>query len=261
MPVSQKPRKRRHRTPPAAKTRPRQTRFRRFVTGGLFGVLAVGLALLAVTSPERRQRAAEQKDPEHRSAQTTTTALEPEGGLGCPRPQGESRRTAFPPAGVPDCLVVGHTYTARITTDAGAFVIALDPTKAPRSVNVFVVLARYHFYDDITFHKAVPGFFVQSGDPKEEGVTGPGFTYDDQLPAKGAYLAGSVAMANQTKGANGSQFLVMVQAAPALEPNYPLFGQVVEGLDVVKKIAADGGPRGDPKVVHRLLRVAVTESV
>ena len=261
MPVSQKPRKSRNRTPPAGTRQPRKSPVRRFVAAAAIGALAVGLALLTVFSPERQQKAEQQKNPEAQPEQTTSTALDPAGGLRCPQPEGENRRDAFPPDGVPDCLTVGHTYKARVTTDAGAFVIALDPTKGPKSVNVFVVLARYHFYDDLTFHKAVPGFFVQSGDPTREGVTGPGFTFDDTLPKKGDYVAGSVAMANQRIGANGSQFLVMVSPAPNLQPQYPLFGQVVEGLDVVKKIADDGGQNGEPKVVHRLLRVTIIESL
>jgi cyclophilin family peptidyl-prolyl cis-trans isomerase len=228
----------------------------------MIGLMAGGLALLAVFSPQRQQQAQEQQNPDATTAeQTTSTVLEPEGGVPCPQAEGEARRDAFPSTGVPECLTIGHTYKARVTTDAGAFVIALDPTKAPKSVNTFVVLARYHFYDNLTFHKAVPGFFIQSGDPDREGVTGPGFTFDDQLPKKGEYLAGSVAMANQRVGANGSQFLVMVSPAPNLTPNYPLFGQVVEGLDVVKKIANDGDDKGNPKVVHRLLRVTIIESV
>lgn len=226
-------------------------------------MLCVGLALLTVFSPERQQRAEEQQNPSaaQQSEQTTSTALEPEGGVPCPKSQGEARRDAFPASGPPNCLVIGRTYKARVTTDLGAFTIALDPTRAPRSVNTFVVLARYHFYDGLTFHKAVPNFFVQSGDPEQQGVTGPGFTFDDQLPKRGDYVAGSVAMANQRPGANGSQFLVMVQDAPNLEPQYPLFGQVVEGLDVVRKIAADGDDEGNPTKVHQLLRVTIIESV
>ena len=128
-------------------------------------------------------------------------------------------------------------------------------------MNSFVVLARYHFYDsDMTFHKAKPGFFVQTGDPKAKGVTGPGYTFDDAVPAKGAYVEGSVAMANQGSGKNGSQFLVLSADAPALNNQYPLFGQVVEGIDVVKKIAGDGGDDAVPKIVHRLLKVTIIET-
>ena len=261
MPVSQKPRKSRHRTPPKELTqrRPKSSPLKRLLVIIGLGILVFSIALLSVFSPERQQQANEQKNPA--AEQTTSTALEPSGGIRCPEASGEARRDAFPSTGVPQCLTIGHTYKARITTDVGAFTVALDPTKAPASVNVFVVLARYHFYDDLTFHKAVPGFFVQSGDPQKEGVTGPGFTFDDQLPKKGEYLAGSVAMANQRVGANGSQFLVMVSPAPALDPHYPLFGQVVDGLDVVKKIANDGDDKGNPKVTHRLLRVTIDESV
>jgi cyclophilin family peptidyl-prolyl cis-trans isomerase len=261
VPVSQKPRKTRHRTPPAATRQRRASPAKRFFVTVAISFVAVGLALLTVFSSQRQKQNADKDNPAVKAASTTSTVLDPVGGVHCPLPEGEARRDQFPAAGPPDCLTIGHTYKARITTDAGAFMVALDPTKAPRSVNVFVVLARYHFYDDLTFHKAVPGFFVQTGDPRKEGITGPGFTFDDQLPGKGAYVAGSVAMANGKPGANGSQFLILVTAAPGLSPQFPLFGQVVEGLDVVKKIADDGGEKGEPKVVHRLLRVNIIESV
>lgn len=258
MPVSQKPRKQRHRTPPKKATRPQQSAFRRILVAMGIAVVAFAVALLAVFSPQRqKQNQAEKTSP---TLEVTTTLLDPAGGVPCPKAEGEGKRTEFPPAGPPACLTIGHTYTARFTTDAGAFVVELDPSKAPKAVNVFVFLARYHFYDGLTFHKAVPGFFVQSGDPVAPGVTGPGFTFDDQLPKKGDYIAGSVAMANQKVGANGSQFLIMVAPAPTLAPNYPLFGRVVDGLDTVKKIANDGDAKGNPKVVHQLLRVVIDES-
>jgi cyclophilin family peptidyl-prolyl cis-trans isomerase len=260
VPVSQKPRKQRHRTPPATSRRRERPLFQRIVFTTGMGILVVGLALLTVSSVFRKQEAVKQQDPDN-NEQTTTTELDPIGGVPCPLPEGQERRMQFPPTGVPQCLTIGHTYKARVSTDAGAFVIALDPSKAPVAVNVFVVLARYHFYDNLTFHKAVPGFFTQSGDPPEEGVTGPGFTFDDRLPNSKEYVTGSVMMANQRIGANGSQFLMLVQDAPNLRAQYPLIGQVVEGLDVVRKIASDGDDKGEPKdPVHRLLRITITES-
>lgn len=258
MPVSQKPRKRRHRTPPKATRRPQRSGPRRILITMAISAVALGLGLLTVFSTQRQQQNTEQKTSP--TENSTTTLLDPGNGVPCPKAEGEPKRIAFPAQQPPDCLVIGHTYRARFTTDAGAFVVELDPAKAPRSVNVFVYLARYHFYDGLTFHKAVPGFFVQSGDPVAPGVTGPGFTFDDQLPNKGDYIAGSVAMANQRVGANGSQFLILVAPAPTLTPNYPLFGHVVDGLDTVKKIANDGDAKGNPKVVHQLLRVVIDEA-
>jgi cyclophilin family peptidyl-prolyl cis-trans isomerase len=261
VPVSQKPRKSRNRTAATAYRSPAKGGPRRIFLAAVIGMLSVGLALLSVFSPERKQRAQDLESPTTLAPnQTTTTALDPAGGLVCPKPEGEDRRNTFPPTGPPQCLVLGHTYKARITTDAGAFVVAIDPSKGPKAANVFVVLSRFHFYDDLTFHAAVPGFFVQSGDPSESGVTGPGFTFDDQLPPQGSYKAGMIAMANQKAGANGSQFLILAEDAPALQSQYPVFGQVVEGLDVVRKIANDGAPDAKPKVVHRLLRVQIIET-
>jgi cyclophilin family peptidyl-prolyl cis-trans isomerase len=261
VPVSQKPRKKRAQTPPASSRRSGRSGMQRAMVAGLMGVLALGLALLTIFSLQRNEKAAtkQQGDP---AAKPTTTALDPTGGVPCPDKDGASdKRDTFPATGPPSCLIVGHTYKARITTDIGTFTMILDPAKAPKSVNSFVVLARYHFYDDLTFHKAVPGFFIQSGDPPAVNKTDPGYTFDDAVPADGkAYVEGGVAMANQGKGQNGSQFLILSSAAPALRPQYPLFGQVIDGIDVVKRIANDGGSNGVPAKVHRLLKVTIIES-
>jgi len=124
-------------------------------------------------------------------------------------------------------------YTATIATDRGEIVIALDPKRAPKSVNNFVFLAREGFYDGLTFHRVVDDFVIQGGDPDGSGGGGPGYRFDDE-PVQGEYVAGAVAMANAGPHTNGSQFFICtVDDRHKLTKSYNLFGQVVKGMEVV----------------------------
>lgn len=128
-------------------------------------------------------------------------------------------------------------YQVTITTDRGAIVADLDPQLAPNTVNHFVVQARNGFYDGLTFHRVVPEFVIQGGDPDGTGRGGPGYKFADE-PVKGAYTDGAVAMANAGPDTNGSQFFICIDDCQhKLTPNYNLFGYVTEGLDVAKSIA------------------------
>lgn len=127
-------------------------------------------------------------------------------------------------------------YRATISTDRGDIVADLDPNLAPNTVNNFVVQARNGFYDGLTFHRVVPEFVIQGGDPEGTGRGGPGYQFADE-PVKGAYTDGAVAMANAGPDTNGSQFFICIDDCQAkLAPSYNLFGYVVEGLDVAKSI-------------------------
>jgi peptidyl-prolyl cis-trans isomerase B (cyclophilin B) len=127
-------------------------------------------------------------------------------------------------------------YTATITTDRGDIVIALDPSKAPKSVNNFVFLARDGFYDGVTFHRVVDDFVIQGGDPEGSGSGGPGYRFEDE-PVQGEYIPGSVAMANSGPNTNGSQFFICtVDDRHKLTKSYNLFGQVVKGMEVVTSV-------------------------
>ncbi len=156
------------------------------------------------------------------------------------------------------CINPQGTYSATVTTDVGTFVIKLDPTIAPKTVNNFVYLARYHFYDGVIFHRVIPGFVVQGGDPTGTGTGGPGYTFADELPAPGSYKIGTVAMANSGKNTNGSQFFIVVGASGTQLPNqYSIFGQVTSGMSVVNQIAADGTASGTPTKVHKMISVTI----
>src|SRR5580704_11537160 len=138
-------------------------------------------------------------------------------------------------------------YTATMVTSKGTMTIALDPQAAPRTVNSFVFLARYHYFDGIVFHRVIPGFVLQGGDPTGTGSGGPGYRFADELPPAGRYQLGSLAMANAGPNTNGSQFFVI--SGPdgvRLPPLYSLFGEVVTGLDVVTAIDGVGSRSGTP---------------
>jgi cyclophilin family peptidyl-prolyl cis-trans isomerase len=123
-------------------------------------------------------------------------------------------------------------YDVTITTNRGTMVLELDPALAPNSVNHFVALARKGFYDGLTFHRVVPGFVIQGGDPDGRGTGGPGYKWADE-PVKGEYTLGAVAMANAGPNTNGSQFFICIDdCRRKLEPLYNLFGYVTSGIEV-----------------------------
>jgi cyclophilin family peptidyl-prolyl cis-trans isomerase len=201
---------------------------------------------------------------------TSTTAAIPGDPNMCPAADGSSpKATTFgsPPV---NCIDAKKKYVATMTTDVGVVKIELDQRKAPKTVNNFVFLARYHYYDGLTFHRVIPDFVIQGGDPMGTGSGGPGYQFEDELPEPGDYKEGSLAMANSGPNTNGSQFFIMVSEAGAKDlvaavggtANYSLFGQVIEGMDVVKKIEADSDPSGSgkPTKSHRMESVTIEES-
>jgi peptidylprolyl isomerase len=137
-------------------------------------------------------------------------------------------------------------YTATMSTSMGDMVIALDPVKAPNTVNNFVFLALHHYFDGIIFHRIINGFMCQGGDPTGTGTGGPGYRFDDELPKPGQYEIGSVAMANAGPNTNGSQFfLISGSSGVQLPPQYSLFGKIVKGLDVLDAMQRVSTGRND----------------
>jgi cyclophilin family peptidyl-prolyl cis-trans isomerase len=159
------------------------------------------------------------------------------------------------------CIDPAKRYTADMVTSRGTIRIALDPVSAPKTVNNFVVLARYHYYDGIVFHRVIPGFVLQGGDPKGTGTGGPGYKFEDELPKPGRYELGSLAMANAGPNTNGSQFFIISgPQGVRLPPNYSLFGKAVSGLDVVAAIDSIGTQSGTPKERVVIQSVTITEA-
>ena len=120
-------------------------------------------------------------------------------------------------------------YTATIETSEGDIAIDLLPSEAPETVNNFVCLATVGYYDDTVFHRVVPGFVIQGGDPTATGTGGPGYRFDDE-PIERDYETGTLAMANAGPDTNGSQFFIVLEGgADVLEPLYTIFGEVADG--------------------------------
>ena len=129
------------------------------------------------------------------------------------------------------------TFDVTIATTKGDIVMALDAKLAPITVNNFVVNARNGFYDGLKFHRVVPGFVIQGGDPEGTGRGGPGYKFADE-PVKAAYTLGAVAMANAGPDTNGSQFFICIDDCQTkLQPLYNLFGYVTSGIEVAVAIA------------------------
>lgn len=136
----------------------------------------------------------------------------------------------------------GTEYIARIKTDKGDIVAELAADKAPETVNNFVFLARDGFYDGVIFHRVIDNFMAQTGDPTGTGRGGPGYRFKDEFhPDLRHDQAGVLSMANAGPNTNGSQFFITHQATPWLDDKHAVFGQVIEGMDVVNSI-----PERDP---------------
>jgi peptidyl-prolyl cis-trans isomerase B (cyclophilin B) len=137
----------------------------------------------------------------------------------------------------PMTINTAHKYVVTMQTSKGTITLSLDPKLAPKTVNNFVFLVRDHFYDGLKFHRVEPGFVIQGGDPQGTGSGGPGYQFADE-PVLGEYTAGAVAMANSGPNTNGSQFFICtVDDRTKLAKSYNLFGYVVNGMDIVLKIA------------------------
>ncbi len=184
-------------------------------------------------------------------AATTVSLPAPPGGSSldgeteCPPADGADERVASFTAAPPTCIEDGEDLVADITTSAGAITIDLDEAGAPQMVNNFVVLARYRFFDGLPFHRLIPGFMAQTGSSgtPDYGSGGPGYDMpDEEKPEEGyVYTAGDVAMA-RADTVSGSQFFIVAtdEGAAHLTPDYPLFGKVTEGQDIVEAIASQG---------------------
>ena len=178
-----------------------------------------------------------------------------------PNPDGSSEKRQKFNAAPPMIIDTTKSYTATMVTSKGTLEIVLDALGAPTTVNSFVYLARWHYYDGIVFHRVIPGFVLQGGDPTGTGAGGPGYKFNDELPKPGRYELGSLAMANAGPHTNGSQFFVISGPdGKRLPPLYSLFGQIVSGAEVVAAIDTLGTKSGSPKEKVLIESVTVTEA-
>ncbi len=154
----------------------------------------------------------------------------------------------------------GEKLTAVVDTSCGAFEIALDSERAPKTVNSFVFLAGEGFYDGLDFNRVVSGFVIQGGDPLGDGSGGPGYSVVEKPPAGIAYTRGVVAMAKtptEPPGYSGSQFFVATSADTGLPPDYALLGTVSKGYGTVARINELGAPDEKPKQTVLIEKVTI----
>ena len=168
--------------------------------------------------------------------------------LDCPKEDGSSVHEGEFPSAPGLCIDTTKVYVATVTTNKGEFTVELDPGIAPNTVNNFVYLANYHYFDGTKCHRIIPGFVVQCGDPTATGSGGPGYSFADELPTAGSYKLGSLAMANSGPDTNGSQFFIITgDDGAALPPNYTLFGQVsTDDMAIVQALNALSNPQDGP---------------
>ncbi len=158
---------------------------------------------------------------------------------------------------------VNKKYTATVDTDKGKIVIDLFPKEAPKTVNNFVFLAKEGFYDGVIFHRVIPDFMVQTGDPTGTGRGGPGYTFEDETDAEKnphQFKAGTLAMANRGPNTNGSQLFITAAATQHLQGKHTIFGQLKQGQDVLNAIInADRDENDRPKEEIHIKTIKIEE--
>jgi peptidyl-prolyl cis-trans isomerase B (cyclophilin B) len=154
------------------------------------------------------------------------------------------------------------TFALSFRTSCGTFVVTLDTRSAPNTSASLVGLARSGYFDDTTFHRIVPGFVIQGGDPTQSRGGGPGYSTVDRPPADARYTKGTVAMAKtqaEPAGTSGSQFFVVTAGDAGLPPDYAIVGKVTQGMDVVDRIGELGDQTEQPTQTVLIDKVLVAE--
>jgi peptidyl-prolyl cis-trans isomerase B (cyclophilin B) len=196
------------------------------------------------------------------NATTSTTSAAP-APAGCqavkqpkPKPGGKLRKPST-------TLDAAKTWTATVTTNCGTFAFTLDVHQTPHATASIAYLAGRRFFDGTVFHRIVPGFVIQGGDPTGTGSGGPGYSTVDKPPKTASYKRGVVAMAKtgtEPAGTAGSQFFVVTGADAGLPPDYAIVGKVSKGLDVVERIGKLGDQSEQPTAVVEIESLRVTSS-
>jgi peptidyl-prolyl cis-trans isomerase B (cyclophilin B) len=194
------------------------------------------------------------------SQTATTTVTTQNGCVVVPAPP------ASPPKKQPKPKVVldpNAIYTVTMVTNCGTFAFRIDQKQSPHASASFVTLVQRGFFDSTVFHRIVPGFVIQGGDPTGTGAGGPGYTTVDTPPADAAYTLGTVAMAKtdvQPPGTAGSQFFIVTEKNAQLGPDYAIIGKVVSGLPIVKRIGKLGDANQQPTMVVEIEHATVSKT-
>lgn len=189
-----------------------------------------------------------------------TTAAQGSGGCTSVQAPSPGARSHARPT---TALDPSKTYEVVLQTNCGSFTITLDQKQSPHATASFVALVQAKYFDKTIFHRIVPGFVIQGGDPTASGEGGPGYTTVDKPPAGASYTHGVVAMAKtaaQPAGTAGSQFFVVTAKDAGLPADYAIIGKVTSGLDVVDRIGKLGDQSEQPTQVVEIEQATVTAS-
>jgi peptidyl-prolyl cis-trans isomerase B (cyclophilin B) len=251
---------------------------RKQIRNGVIGVVVVGVivGIVFLVSGNNNNKTVASQSPvttttaagKSADAKLQATANEVAVKAGCPASTKATVNTQKYSSAPAMTIDTSKNYSATVVTTAGTFDIALDAKTAPITVNNFVFLADKGYYHCVIFHRVIPDFMDQTGDPTGTGEGGPGYTIQDENPAKAAnpaqqYPLGSVAMANTGQpNTGGSQFFIVSGSQGESLPNtYALFGSVTSGMNVVDTINQQGSAAGvPPDVTQRILSVTIHES-
>jgi cyclophilin family peptidyl-prolyl cis-trans isomerase len=249
---------------------------RKQIRNGIIVVVVAGIIIGIVflvsggSNPSKSQSKGTSTTTASKSGDATLQAQANEVAVkaGCPASTKTRANTQKYSSAPPMTIDTSKTYTATVKTTTGTFDIALDAKTAPQTVNNFVFLARKGYYHCVIFHRVIPNFMDQTGDPTGTGQGGPGYTIPDENPPKAStpssqYPLGSVAMANTGQPhSGGSQFFIVAGPQGESLPNsYALFGSVTSGMNVVDTINQQGSAQGvPPDVTQRIISITINES-
>ncbi|KPK22742.1 MAG: peptidylprolyl isomerase [Dehalococcoidia bacterium SG8_51_3] len=152
----------------------------------------------------------------------------------------------------------GKQYTATIETEKGNMVVELFAKDVPKTVNNFVFLAREGFYDGSTFHRVIPGFMAQGGDPTGTGMGNAGYRFDDEF-TEHKHEAGTLSMANSGPNTNSAQFFITFTPQHGLDNKHSVFGQLIEGMDVLESLTPRDPSKNPQFTGDKILRVTIEE--
>jgi len=171
-------------------------------------------------------------------------------------PSAKPKTYSAPP---PLTIDTSKNYTATIETEKGNLVIELFASDVPNTVNNFVFLALEGFYDGSTFHRVMPGFMAQGGDPTGTGRGNPGYRFSDEF-TEHTHVAGTLSMANSGANTNGCQFFITYEPQHGLDGKHTVFGQIIEGTDVLESLTPRD-PNQNPNFEgDKILRITIQES-
>jgi cyclophilin family peptidyl-prolyl cis-trans isomerase/tetratricopeptide (TPR) repeat protein len=225
--------------------------------GDIDAAIAVSEQAMAL-APEQ-DRAALETYLEQLRTQTTSPPPSVEAGkrAGDLAPAQRNQMYSAPP---PMVIDGAKSYQATIVTDQGNIVLELYADRAPNTVNNFVFLAREGFYDNTTFHRVIPDFMAQGGDPTGTGTGGPGYAFADEFdPSLLHDSPGTLSMANSGPNTNGSQFFITYQATPWLDGKHAVFGQVIQGLEVLQSLAPRDPQQAPSSEGDKILTIIIQE--